>query len=1103
MNDLFTESGVKIEKGAIEKDPRFLLKSITVYNWGSFSGLQRPAEIHEEGTAIIGATGSGKTTLVDALMTLLVTSPRYNFASTGGHDTNDRSLVSYVRGVTGVESAAGNNDNVMRSGKTVTAICATYSDGSVTIKIGGLLWFEGSGNATSDLKKKWFVIKDYEEDLSDILRLFDAGGSRELKKYAKAMPHFEFYDSKKSYLALLRRFFEVGENAFTLLNRAAGLKQLNSIDQIFRELVLDNKPAFDDANRVADGFDTLAEIREELEQAKRQLDSLLPIEKENTTWQKNLTKINELKSYQMAVPIWYAERGVELWGTELQSFQNQLEQYQFQENELKQSVEEKSQAEKDLLAQYMKKGGAAIEEIKNQVKSDQIILSQVSRQASEYREIASQLVLKNATSATEFEDNAQQLEKLLELGEQRKIEINDERVSLGVENKHLADRFNHLTDEIEEVENRPKSNIHPKDQYFRDALADQLKIDAEELPFVAEMIEVKPDERAWAGAIERAIGSERLRVLVPHSRMDEALSWVNDRDNKVHVRLLRVEENYYPKRLHEDSFIHKLNIKDHIHSDALKDVLTRQDRHCVGSVAELREIEHGMTVEGTMSGRAGKFEKQDQRSIKDGWVTGFDNQHQLAQLKAEKARVEQMLESPLKKETSLKQQFSENEQQLDLIKNLRHYDFDRIDVAPIQHKVTVGEKRLAEFDRPDSDVAVAKAAYESTVKELEALRSEIVALSAEKARSEVSMKRVSDHHEQAQEMAINGLSEKISSQLIKKLNLKQPEQANHIGKEMQQALDGLQQSLQDCERKIQQSRESLGKLMEKAKQVDNGALAEAGTDLSDIEDYLKQLNFLRKEDLPKRQSKFLEYLNNSSNQSVTQLLSKIDNQVSQIKDRIDQLNSTLGIVEYKQGKYLMLEASEVSSDTLKKLKNAEKRLILAKLQDDHGESHYVALRALVEILRECANNRRNRGSLSLLDPRYRLEFFVREVDRVTHEKSGRIAGSQTGSGGEKEMMASYILTASLSYALCPKGSTQPRYATIVLDEAFSKSSQSAASKIIQALREFGLHPLFVTPNKEMSLLRSNTRSAILVHNATLTSLTWRELDEIQESQQRV
>jgi uncharacterized protein YPO0396 len=55
-----------------------------------------------------------------------------------------------------------------------------------------------------------------------------------------------------------------------------------------------------------------------------------------------------------------------------------------------------------------------------------------------------------------------------------------------------------------------------------------------------------------------------------------------------------------------------------------------------------------------------------------------------------------------------------------------------------------------------------------------------------------------------------------------------------------------------------------------------------------------------------------------------------------------------------------------------------------------------------------------------------------------------------------------------------------------------------AARIIQALREFGLHALFVTPNKELRLLRNHTRSAVLVHRlgrqATLVSLSWQELD---------
>jgi len=67
----------------------------------------------------------------------------------------------------------------------------------------------------------------------------------------------------------------------------------------------------------------------------------------------------------------------------------------------------------------------------------------------------------------------------------------------------------------------------------------------------------------------------------------------------------------------------------------------------------------------------------------------------------------------------------------------------------------------------------------------------------------------------------------------------------------------------------------------------------------------------------------------------------------------------------------------------------------------------------------------------------------------------------------------------LSYALCPDDMGRPLFGTVVLDEeAFSKSSQAVAARIIEAMRQVGLHPLFITPNKEMRLLRMHTRSAV-------------------------
>lgn len=219
----------------------FRLARLEIYNWGPFRGLHR-VDFDPEGTAIIGPTGSGKTTLVDALTTLLVALPRYNLASTGGHES-DRTLISYVRGALSGDGSDG-REEVTRPGKTMTGICATYLSERETMRLAGLLWTEGSSNAAEDLKRRWIFSQADGQGLEQWLQTLHEEGLRELIKTGRETAQLRVFDSKSAYLAHVRKFFDVGENAFTLLNRAAGLKQLNSIDEIFRDLVLDDRSAF-------------------------------------------------------------------------------------------------------------------------------------------------------------------------------------------------------------------------------------------------------------------------------------------------------------------------------------------------------------------------------------------------------------------------------------------------------------------------------------------------------------------------------------------------------------------------------------------------------------------------------------------------------------------------------------------------------------------------------------------------------------------------------------------------------------------------------------------------------------------------------------------
>ncbi|MNQ96197.1 hypothetical protein D3C85_1117920 [compost metagenome] len=262
---------------------------------------------------------------------------------------------------------------------------------------------------------------------------------------------------------------------------------------------------------------------------------------------------------------------------------------------------------------------------------------------------------------------------------------------------------------------------------------------------------------------------------------------------------------------------------------------------------------------------------------------------------------------------------------------------------------------------------------------------------------------------------------------------------------------------------------------------------------------------LTEEALPEKLRRFMDYLNRSSDDGVTQLLSYIDHEVSLIEERLEDLNSTMRRVDFQPGHYLRLVAGKVVHESVRTLQRAQRQLNSARFVDDEGESQYKALQELVGLLKDACERNRTQGARALLDPRFRLEFAVSVIDRESGGVIETRTGSQGGSGGEKEIIASYVLTASLSYALCPDGSSRPLFGTIILDEAFSRSSQAVAGRIIAALREFGLHAVFITPNKEMRLLRHHTRSAIVVHRrgmeSSLASLSWEALDE--HNQQRI
>lgn len=1082
--------------------PSYRLHALHLYNWGAFSGRHR-AEFDAGNTAILGATGSGKTTLIDALMTLLCQHPRYNLASTGGHES-DRDLVSYVRGASGPGLASDGGGQVARGGRCVTGLAAQFVRQGEELTLGALLWFDGSGSSAADMSKRWFFARGAGHGLDAWLEEHHGGGVRALSRLEKASDGLQLFSSKSAYLARVQRFFEVGANAFTLLNRAAGLKQLNSIDEIFRELVLDDHSAFDDALKVAASFDELASIHAELDVANRQYLALLPLRELAAKEGEQATALAVQQDLQALLAPWFARQGVQLWGARSGELQAALQALQTQIDSAQQRIDAARQQEQELLALYLRAGGASIEDLRRELAAQQALIAERQAHAQQYQQLARQLRLAwpdapsaTPSAATLAEHQTQAAPALADLdARQHSLQAAAED-AIAQEHQQRA-ALQALQDEEQAVRQRPGSNVPPQFQQFRAQLANELGLPEDTLPFVAELVEVSAAHRAWRGAIERALGSQRLRILVPPQAIDQALAWVNQRHNRLHVRLLEVRAPAQPPVFWGDGFAAKLQLKPHAHQAALRQLLAELDRHCVDSPEALRDTPHAMTAQGLMSGRALQFDKQDQKRLDQDWMTGFDNRDRLAQLQAQiKAQTQAwQAQAAIKKETL--QQQTQASQQRQLWHSLQALRFDTVDVAGARQQAAVTQARLDALLDPQSNTAQAQARYQQASAARAALEDTRRQLDQRQAAQQVEQRHAQQQHDRYA-ARVQGEEPAPEQDAALRRWLRMEPDPTQLEEQERQAQQRAAEQVAQQQRRLAELHKDIIRQMAKAQKEDRGALADQAQEVEALAQFLQRLRQLEEEALPEKRQRFQEYLNQASDQGVSTLLRGIEAQVAEITERITHLNQTLARVDFHSGRYLQLDPQPIVHASLQQLELARKQLRTERTRDDGGQAHYRALQAMVELLREHAGNRRTKAAQALLDARYRLQFAVHVLDRASGQVLERRTGSQGGSGGEKEIIASYVLTASLSYALCPAGRSLPLMGSIVLDEAFSKSSQAVAARIIQALREFGLHALFVTPNKELRLLRQHTRSAVVVQRrgaqALLMNMSWQEMDE--------
>lgn len=1080
------------------------LRELSVYNWGSFHGLHT-ASIDPQGTLITGDNGAGKSTLIDGLIALLLPSGRatFNVAAAQG-DKADRSIVSYVRGSYGNErDGLRTRVQSKREGGVVSALRAGYvAEDGANFSLAGLLWIPNASSALADLKRLYFVARR-DLRLEELLEIFGRGQARAVKQHYRG----EVFDTFAEYEETYKRVLCIhNANAPALLARALGLKKIDDLTALIREFVLEPSTVRDAARNAVAEFADLVATHNELLDARRQQEVLAPLPQLQQELEKAKTKRCELEVEKASLPVYVAEQRQRLWAARAERMSNDLAAIEL-------SIEQLGRAESDAAvqvearhAEYLQAGGGRSEDLRKDIERAKDHLEQVAEAASRYQQNARALGLDDRLIEPSVRANLEAAQAAQRGFDAQRQAAQDRFGTAAAAFSASQQQLATSRTELHGVQSRPNSAIDPKFQEFRDRVAEHLGFLAEELMFIGELIDVKDEERAWQGAIERALGGLRLTLTVPEDRFRLVTGWLNVNHAGVHVRAQVVREAKISPRFKEDGFLRKLEWRPHPYRDWLKQHLARFDLACVRDSATLDATPFSLTQAGLIHRESGRVEKRDLRRIDDRseWSLGFSNARRLALAQGRVRQLEIELEQATRDATGAREFLNATDKQLREWLELLTVRWDRIDMPRARHLLKEHEDSLRMLEEAGGDLARAKERWEAAKARAAKVQEQLTAKRELLGEVRNELKRAHTNREQAERSALAGMTDTARERLTGRVGELEDGQLEQFDKLESHHRDKIELARAEADEKFSlASRKCVG-IMSAYRTRDEWqpVTAEWGSELLDLPTYLERLSHIEREGLPKLVEEFRERLNRHATHSLAGIRSQINNELDDIRERIETINRVLARTEFRHSTHLRLKAEPDEYEHVRDFNRQLQAVMQAAIGDDH-EARFAGLQAVVAILEKATSpaSGYTKESQRLLDPRYRLSFIAEDVETATGQVVDVLASSSGKSGGEKEAFAGTVVAASLAYVLTPDGANGPIYCTVFLDEAFSNTAEAVSRRVLRVFRELQIHVNLITPFKNLNLARESARSLLIAerdqqrHESHLCQVTWEEIDE--------
>jgi uncharacterized protein YPO0396 len=1076
----------------------FRLHELSVLNWGTFNG--RAFVVRPEGrTAILtGGNGTGKSTLADALLTLLVPNTRRNYNQAGQvQKKSERNERDYVMGAYSEKHdesiGEGRKQYLRKDAGSNSVLLATFHNEGLNswVTLAQVLWIN-----TANKVDKVFIAEPRRLSIEGDFNYLDTTAT--IKRILKdrgftCLDSFTAYSDKFHDMLCMPK----DKTPMAIFNQAICIKDISDLTSFIREHMLDDGGAAEKLQSLRKNFTELRETNRRIELATNQLDALNLIRNDHEALMVHQRELDDLLLRERVLVPYFAEKEIELRAT--------LAEQQAIKKGILVANQDAVAVSIDLHASKLASikealetsdEGRRLKEIESALGTRVPLRDERKKKRQTFDELREtwnpgghvldaaghgELLRRCMNEAPTLKDRVQQIEKA-------------ELKKLAIEESQVETRRNDREQEQRSLLART-SNIPDHCLRARAYLLDELRLKPEDLPFVGELVQVKSSAAEWTGAIERLMHSFALCMVVRRDLRERVDAFVHAHRQRGLVVYHAVPDQIGAPnpRLQEDAVANKLDLKSGL-GDLGRwlevEVSHRFDHLCCPDTGlRFREAVNALTLTGLIKQKGTERRKDDRSALGDvsNYVLGWDNREKLIAIGAELKGLEARL-----KEIGVRIKALEDEKKLlrkriDAGSKLEMFyaaysDIDWQSVAKViadleteRANIQKGSDKLKQLteEKAHAEAELMKARAED-----KRLTGDLAVLEKETTENDGARTKAETLVAELEQRAAHepGLADFRSQYHAITASLAFPlVDLGRLADAKAGADEVIRGRRRDTNNRLARRSESIklrmAKFVAEAENIEfkdrlAGDYTVPGYSASLFAPFEGVRSQLTQEDLPKNQQRFESLLHSTVTDDVSVFDQLLDQHAKRIESKIQELNQQLRKIDFdrKEKTYIQLVSDRTDDSAVKEFRNYRRNALQDSLNaTTEKESLKERYHRIEQLLNKLDEN--SEWTNRVIDVRNWFKFRARESYRADDAHKQDYSGASGKSGGEKNRLASTILATSIAYQYgISVGDRQTEtFRLVAVDEMFSKTDDEFSEYLLQLFKEFHLQLLIIQP----------------------------------------